>query len=75
MCTFGRYRHPEAAQNGERCRELYWSGKRYLCRMMDLPKIGDFYRGQLQVGDGCASHMNPWRDDIRERRDDEIAPE
>ena len=75
MCTFGRYRHPQAAQNGKRCPELIWNGRRYLCRMMDLPGMGDFYRGQLQVGDGCASYMNPWREDIRERRDDEIAPE
>jgi len=43
--------------------------------MMDLPGMGDFYRGQLQVGDGCASYLNPWRSEVRERREDEIPPE
>jgi hypothetical protein len=72
-CTFGRYRHPEA--EGRRCPELFWNGKRYVCRMMDLPRMGDFYRDQLQVGDGCASYLNPWREEVRERREDEIPPE
>lgn len=75
MCTYGRCRHPEAAKEGRRCPELHWNGKRYVCRMMDLPGMGSFYRTELQVGGGCASYLNPWRNDVRERREDEIAPE
>jgi hypothetical protein len=69
-CTFGKARHPDAVEG--RCPELIWNGKRYLCGIMDLPRTGDYYRMELRAGAGCVTALNPWRDDVRERSDEEM---
>ncbi len=69
-CTFGAARHPGSEEG--RCPELYWNGSRYLCRVMDLPRTGDYYRMELRAGAGCVTSLNPWRVEVRERTDDEM---
>ncbi|HOK06904.1 MAG TPA: hypothetical protein PK836_06200 [Syntrophales bacterium] len=72
-CTFGVQLHPESWDRT--CPELFWDGGRYRCRLlMDGDPRGDFYRDLLQAGQGCRSHGNPWRRDVRPR-EGEKAPE
>ena len=68
-CTFGKQMHPGIEG---RCPELDWNGGRYVCRIMDLPRTGDYYRMELRAGAGCVTAWNPWRDDVRERSDREM---
>jgi hypothetical protein len=70
-CTFGKLRYPKEMDG--RCPELKWNGKRYRCGMMDLPRTGYYYRMELRAGAGCVTSLNPWRDDVRERTDEEIS--
>lgn len=69
-CTFGIIMHPES--NAGRCPELAWNGCRYLCRIMDLTRSGDYYRMELRAGAGCVTVLNPWRGEVRERSDEEM---
>lgn len=69
-CTFGRLNHPEAESG--RCPELQWNGKRYVCGIMSDPRSGDYFRMELRAGQGCVTASNPWRQEIRERSDEEM---
>ena len=72
-CTFGVALHPEERERI--CPELEWTGSRYTCRLMaPSHPLADFYRRELQAGGGCRSFNNPWRRDIRQRKEDEAAP-
>ncbi len=71
-CTYGLHRHP-GAKDGL-CPELEWTGKRYICRMMAATSgMADFYREQLQAGQGCRSYLNPWRKEVRPRKREKLA--
>jgi len=69
-CTFGVQRHP--GSKGGRCPELRWNGRRYLCAIMDASRDGSYYRMELRAGAGCLTTLNPWRQVVRERSDDEM---
>ncbi len=69
-CTFGAIRHPDSVDG--RCPDLHWNGSRYLCGIMDLPRSGDYYRMELRAGAGCVTSLNPWREDVRQRSDEEM---
>ncbi|MCX5857794.1 MAG: hypothetical protein NTZ57_07810 [Deltaproteobacteria bacterium] len=72
-CTFGVAKHPHDRERI--CPELEWTGARYTCKLMaPTNKLADFYRTELQAGGGCRSFNNPWRNDIRERAEDEAVP-
>jgi len=72
-CTFGVARHPKDRE--KICPELEWTGIRYICRLMaPANKLADFYRSELQTDGGCRSFKNPWRNDIRERKENEALP-
>jgi len=47
-----------------RCPALYWNGKRYCCALADISKAA---RRSLQIGAGCTSSLNSWREDVKER--------
>ncbi|MDD2671952.1 MAG: hypothetical protein PHG91_13715 [Syntrophales bacterium] len=68
ICTFGAVRHPEF--KGVVCPELEWNGVRYVCKIMSpQEKLSDFYRTELQTGQGCRFYLNPWRNNVRIRKD------
>ncbi|MFB3924515.1 MAG: hypothetical protein ACE14T_00545 [Syntrophales bacterium] len=72
-CTFGVAKHPH--DRDKICPELHWNGRRYICKLMSgTGRMADFYRRELQAGGGCRSHQNPWRDDIRERKEEAVNP-
>ena len=72
-CTFGVAKHPHDRERI--CPELEWTGARYTCKLMTpANKLADFYRRELQAGGGCRSFNNPWRNDIRERAEEEAVP-
>ncbi|MCX7635646.1 MAG: hypothetical protein N2Z74_07875 [Syntrophales bacterium] len=72
-CAYGISLHPQGGEQA--CPELRWTGRRYVCRLMERQDgMGAFYRDLLKAGQGCRSHANPWRQDVR-CRDGEKAPE
>jgi hypothetical protein len=42
--------------------------------MAPANNLADFYRSELQTEGGCRSFNNPWRNDIRERKENEALP-
>lgn len=48
----------------EYCQFLTWSKEqeRYLC------DLAEKYADYLNIGEGCPSNMNSWRNDVKERR-------
>ena len=70
-CTYGVAKHPR--DRDKTCPELSWTGVRYTCKLMAADnRLADFYRRELQAGGGCRSYLNPWRQDVRERKEDPI---
>ncbi|MCX5834460.1 MAG: hypothetical protein NTV99_08120 [Deltaproteobacteria bacterium] len=71
-CTFGVSRHPRSRH--QVCPELSWNGHCYICNLVQVQgRMRDFYREELRCGNGCASYLNPWRRDVRERTQEDVA--
>jgi len=58
-----------------KCPELIWNGTRHICRLCTLPlPLGNEYRKELSVGEGCCSSLNTWRTNIINRIPVEFKP-
>jgi len=60
-------------KNGS-CQALKWNGKRYVCLyIIDAKEIKRTEREfDLAIGAGCCSSMNTWRNEVKNRDDEDI---